>query len=265
MNDRGKIAMIYGGVAVISAALIAGGIYLSSQVPDQPVPEFSDVGTPKEEKFFPIKEDFSGVNQTGKEVKLSDLKGKVWVVTEFLAVCPHCGVRNGKDLTEIYNIFKDHPDFHMVCISVDPQNDTHEVFEDYGKVLGADPEDWWFMSHPDEKETHDYLEKVLGFMDVRLRKDPVDQQVNGRFAHDMGIMLVDREWNVIGKWPLFDAQSDEAKARDPHMYEKLKKELMDRIHEELDKNETAGIENLDEELPEEAPAPQAINEPAHDE
>ncbi|WP_052572870.1 SCO family protein [Haloferula sp. BvORR071] len=239
MNDRGKIAMIYGSVAVISAAFIGGMIYLGKQVPEQPVPNFTEVGTPKEMQFFQIKNDLSGVNQTGKEVKLSDLKGKVWVVTEFLAVCPHCGIRNGKDLSEIYHAFKDHPDFHMVNISVDPKNDTREVFQDYGKVLGADPEKWWFMSHPDEKETHDYLEKQLGFMGVRLRKDPVDQQVNGRFAHDMGIMLVDREWNVIGKWPLYDAASDEGRKQDPELYERLKKDMMDRIKAELEKNETA--------------------------
>jgi protein SCO1 len=242
MTDRGKIAMIYGSVVVISAAFIGGMIYLGKQVPDQPVPvvpDFTSVGTPKEEKFFAIQEDFSGVNQTGKQVKLSELKGKVWVVTEFLAVCPHCGIRNGKDLSEIYSAFKDHPDFHMVNISVDPQHDTQEVFADYGKVLNADPEKWWFMSHPNEQETHDYLEKRLGFMGVRLRKDPVDQQVNGRFAHDMGVMLVDRDWNVIGKWPLYDAASDEGKKQSPGLYESLKKELMERIEAELEKNETA--------------------------
>ena len=254
MNDRGKIAMIYGCVAVISAAVIGTAMYLGSQVPEQPAPDFSQVGTPKEKVFFPITEDFKGVNQAGTEVKLSDLKGKVWIVTEFLAVCPHCGVRNGKEMTSIYNEFKDHPDFNMVCVSVDPEADTQEMLSDYGKVMEANPANWWFMSHPNDKETHEYLEKKLGFMGVRLRQDPIDRQANGKYAHDMGIMLVDREWNVIGKWPLYDAQSDEAKRRDPEMYDKLKKELMDRIREELDKNETPGIDAMQEEEP---PAPLA--------
>ena len=269
MNDRGKIAMIYGGVAVISAALIAGGIYLSKQVPDQPMPEsvpdFSDVGTPKEDAFMPIKADFAGVNQDGKEIKLSDLKGKVWVVSEFFAVCPHCAVRNGVELKEIYEAFKDHPDFQMVCISVDPETDTPEKLQDYGKALGADAKNWWFVTHPDRQETHDYLEKTLGFFKVRERTDPLDRQSNGRYAHDMGIMLVDREWNILGKWPLYDAKSEEGRRRDPHLYEKLKKELMNRIHEELDKNETAGIEHLEGEVPGEPADPQTVNEPVKDE
>jgi protein SCO1/2 len=268
MNDRGKIIAIYSGVAVISAALIGGGMYLSHQVPDQPVPEitteFTDVGTPKEDVFLPIKADFTGVNQAGEQVKLSDLKGKVWIVSEFFAICPHCAVRNGDELKRIYEEFKDHPDFQMVCVSVDPETDTHEQLEAYGKALGADPKNWWFISHPNQQETHDYLEKTLGFFKVRERTDQLDRESNGRFAHDMGIMLVDREWNILGKWPLYDAKSAEGRKRDPHLYENLRADLISRLEAELEKNETAGTENLEEEHPAETP-PQAINEPAADE
>jgi len=261
--------MIYGGVAVISAAIIGGAMYLGRQVPEQPapevVPDFSDVGTPKEESLMPIKSDFTGVNQAGKEIKLSDLKGKVWIVSEFFAVCPHCAVRNGQELKSIYDEFKDHPDFQMVCISVDPETDTHEKLEAYGKALGADPKNWWFVTHPNEQETHDYLEKTLGFFKVRERTDKLDRETNGRFAHDMGIMLVDREWNILGKWPLYDAKSEEGRRRDPHLYEKLKQDLIERLETELDKNETPGIDSLDMEEPEEGDVPQSTNDPATDE
>ncbi len=247
MNDRTTIALIYSGVAVISAALIGGGIYLSSQVPEQPMPDFSDIGTPEEEAMMPIKADFGGVNQAGEEIKLSDLKGKVWVVSEFFAVCPHCAARNGAELRAIYDDFKDHPDFRMVCISVDPETDTHEKLADYGKALGADPANWWFVTHPDQQETHDYLEKTLGFFKIRERTDPLDRETNGRYAHDMGITIVDREWNIIGKWPLYDAKSEEGRRRDPHLYEKLKQDLWQRLEEELDKNETPGIDDIEDE------------------
>ena len=40
----------------------------------------------KAETFFQIRKDFTGVNQAGQPVKLSDLKGKVWLVAEFFAV-----------------------------------------------------------------------------------------------------------------------------------------------------------------------------------
>ena len=233
--------MIYGTVAVLSVDFIALMVYLGKQVPDQPLPDFSNVVAEKEAQLFQIQKDFSGVNQAGEEVKLSDLKGKVWVVSEFFAVCPHCAARNGVELKSIYEQFKDHPDFQMVCISVDPETDTHDKLEAYGKALGANPKNWWFMTHPNQAETHEYLEKELKFFAVRERTDPVDRESNGRFAHDMGITLVDREWNVLAKWPLYDAKSEEGRKRDPHLYEKLKKELENRVREELEKNETPGI------------------------
>jgi cytochrome oxidase Cu insertion factor (SCO1/SenC/PrrC family) len=253
MNERRRIVLIYSVVAVVSVIFLAFAVHLGSQVPEQEEPDFSNISAPKARTFFPIKADFSGVNQAAAPVKLSDLKGKVWIIAEFFAVCPHCAVRNGQELKSIYDEFKDHPDFHMVCVSVDPLTDTPERLIDYSKALGADPADWWFMSHPNEKETHDYMEKELGFFAIRERTDPVDIESNGRFAHDMGIMLVDREWNVVGKWPLADARTEEGRKRDPELYEKLKRELHDRLREELEKNETAGIDEL---LPDEETAPE---------
>lgn len=241
MNDRGKIGMIYGSVAVISAAILAATFYLGRQVPEQEVPVYSDVGIDKPETFFKLEKDLTGVNQAGEQVKLSDLKGKVWIVAEFFAVCPHCAVRNGQEIREIYEKFKDHPDFQVVCISVDPNTDTPERLVDYAEALGADASDWWFMSHPNEKETHEYLENEFGFFGIRERTDPVDAEANGRFAHDMGMMLVDREWNVVGKWPLADARSEEGRKLNPTLYEELREQLHQRIEAELEKNETPGI------------------------
>lgn len=244
MNDRRKIALIYGGVAVLSVAFLAFAIHLGNQVPEQDPPDFSAVGGEKAESFFPIRKDFDGVNQAGRPVALSELKGKVWIIAEFFAICPHCAVRNGMELKSIYDEFKDHPDFHAVCVSVDPLTDTPERLLDYSKALGADPADWWFMSHPNEKETHDYLEQELKFLRVRERLDPLDRESNGRFDHDMAITLVDREWNVIGKWNLFGARSEEGRKMDPLLYDKMKKQLHDRIREELEKNETGGVDPL---------------------
>ena len=254
MTNRGKIFAIYGAVAVLSVLIIGTAMYLGNRMPEQPQPDFHSAGAEKVGTFFPIEKDFTGVEQTGKQVKLSDLKGKVWLVAEFFAVCPHCAVRNGQELKSLFDQFKDHPDFHMTCISVDPTTDTPERLVEYSKALGADPAQWWFMSHPNEKETHDYLEKELKFIRVQERKDPADAEANGRFQHDMSNTLVDREWNVIGKWNLYGARSEEGRKQDPEAYERMKGELVSRLTEELDKNETAGIEHLAEEAPAEEAA-----------
>ena len=83
--------------------------------------------------------------------------------------------------------------------------------------------------------THDYLENTLRFFKIKRWRNEVDIASNGRFSHDMGFMLVNRDFEVIGKWPLVSARSDDAVERDPGLYGRLKLEMYARIREELDK------------------------------
>ena len=199
------------------------------------------MGKDKAPQWYPITKDLAATNQDKKPVKLSDLRGKVWIVAEFFAICPHCAVRNGEELRKLYDEFKGNPDFHIACISVDPENDNAERLAAYSEALGADSKNWWFLNAGDAKTTHDYLEHELKFFGIRERTDKADIETNGKYAHDLGFILVDREFKVIGKWPLADARSEEAKKREPDLYQKLKDELYARIRAELEKNETPGI------------------------
>jgi protein SCO1/2 len=241
MKRNTTIALFYTGVAVISAAILGLAFYLRSQYPEPDMSSVVNVGKETTDRWFEIGTDLTATNQDGKTVKLSDLKGKVWIAAEFFAICPHCAVRNGEELKKIEAEFGSHPDFHITCISVDPDNDKQEQLADYAKALSADSKNWWFLNAGDTKSTHDYLEKELKFFGIRERTDPADIEANGRYAHDLGFLLVDREFRVIGKWPLADARSEEARKLDPNLYQKLKKEMFDRIRMELEKNETPGI------------------------
>jgi protein SCO1 len=242
MTRTATIALFYTGVALISAAIVATAFWIRSGRPRPDLPPAVNTGREETVNWFPIQRDLQAVNQDNTPVKLSDLRGKVWIAAEFFAVCPHCAVRNGAELRQIYEAFKDHPDFHIACISVDPETDTPDKLADYSKALGADSNNWWFLNAGDADATHQYLEQELKFFGIRKRTDPADIEANGRYAHDLGFLLVDREFNVIGKWPIADARSEEAKQRDPGLYQRLKDELMNRIRTELEKNETPGIQ-----------------------
>lgn len=239
MNKKTTLIIFYTCVALICIAILCVVnlfIVPRIQAKAQSAEAFMDVGKQVETEWYPIEKDLSATNQAGDKVKLSDLRGKVWVVAEFFAVCPHCAVRNGTELRAIYDEFKEHPDFHVVCISVDPKEDDVEKLNDYSTALGADVKNWWFLNAGDEKETHEYLEKTLKFFGIRENTDPAVIEASGRFKHDMGIMLVDRNFTVIGKWPLADARSEEGRKLDPGNYERLKKEIFDKISTELEKS-----------------------------
>lgn len=233
-----QVILIYAAVAVLSMAFIWFMRGVADSLPEQPQPLVTDAGKAEAGTFFPIARDLELVNQLGEEVALSDLRGKVWLVAQFFAVCPMCAERNGAELVKIRDTFKDEEDFHMVCITVDPGTDSVDRLRDYGAALGADPQRWWFASAGDEARTHDYLEQELKFFRIRERKDPVDIETHGRFAHDLGFLVVDRDWNVVGKWPLADARSDEARRRDPELYERLRAEMDAAIREALGKDAT---------------------------
>ena len=238
MSRKTTIFLFYTGVVVICASIISLAMFVRKGIPTHknPPQELTVAsGRDTSAKWFPIAKDLSAVNQDNQPVKLSDLRGKVWIAAEFFAICPHCAVRNGAELREIYEEFKDHPDFHITCISVDPEMDKPEKLTDYAKALGAETKNWWFLNAGEPKATHDYLEQEMKFFGIRERKDPLDIEANGRYQHDMGFILVDRDFNVIGKWPLADARSDDAKKRDPTLYERTKKDLFDRIRTELAK------------------------------
>lgn len=235
MKRSSTIALFYTGIALVSAAILGTAFFLRSRLPEPELPVVANAGKQNVDSWFEIKNNLTATNQNGETVNLHDLRGKVWIAAEFFAICPMCAVRNGAELSELYNQFKSHPDFHIVCISVDPENDDTAKLADYAKALGADTSNWWFLNAGDEKETHRFLEDELGFFGIRERTDPVDIETNGRFAHDLGFLLVDRDLHVVGKWPLADARSEEARQRDPELYGKLKIDLTDRIRAELEK------------------------------
>jgi protein SCO1 len=233
MKKTTTITLFYVAVAVISVAIFALAFYLRAGLTKPELPIVAATGRNEAKQWFPIQQDLEGVNQQGERVKLSDLKGKVWLVAQFFAVCPHCAVRNGAELHALREEFANHPDFHMVCITVDPESDTQERLQEYAKALQADPADWWFLNTGDLAGTHRYLEQELKFFGVRERTDPSDIAANGRYAHDLGFLLVNRNFEVVGKWPLADARSEEARLRDPGLYDRLKGDLLNHIRMEL--------------------------------
>lgn len=242
MKRTTTIALFYTGVAVICIAIVSVAMWLGRGLnkPYQ-APIAVNTGKATVAEWFPIAKDLPAVNQENQPVKLSDLRGKVWLVAEFFAVCPNCAVRNGTELRKIYDEFKDNPDFHIACVSIDPETDKVEKLGDYAKALGAETKNWWFLNAGDAKTTHEYLEHTLKFMGIRNRIDPLDIETNGKYEHDMAFTLVDRDFNVIGKWDLVGSKSAEGQKIAPGLYQKSKDELFARIRLELAKKQSPGI------------------------
>jgi cytochrome oxidase Cu insertion factor (SCO1/SenC/PrrC family) len=236
MSRNLTITLFYTGIAVLSALILAIALWIRPSLTSTYKPPLAvDTGKVTTAEWFPIKEDLRGINQDGTQVGLHDLRGKVWLLAQFFAVCPQCAVRNGTEMRAIYDAFRDNPDFHVVCVTVDPKEDDQEKLADYAAALGAESKNWWFINAGEEKATHEYLEKQLGFFGIRERTDPLEIEAQGRFQHDLGLIVVNRDLEVVGKWSLADARSPEGRELEPKGYERQKAELLDRIRTELDR------------------------------
>lgn len=199
MTDKGKIALIYTTAAAISALILATTFYIrSSQIkPELVIPESVPLLT--------LEKDLTLTNQDGSEVQISDLKGQVWAFAQFYATCPMCAKRNGQGLKNLYQAFKDQPDFRLVCITVNPEEDTPETMKSYAESLGADTSNWLFLTGDPEK-LKDYMLHEMKYDPIQKREDPDEAIAKGALAHNMAIAVFDRNLTMLGRRDLYMAR-----------------------------------------------------------
>lgn len=232
MQERSKVTLIYTGVAVISVLVLGISFWLRGQkkkveAAQRPViAKIEEVGKEEPPVLRILTGDLEATNQMGETVRISELDGKVWVVSQFFANCPICLTHNSQDLIRLYREFGDHPDFHMVSITVDPERDQVDKLKDFAQAVGADSKNWWFLTG--EKEAlYRYLSEEMKYTPVKENPHLVGAK---RFAHDFGVQVYGRERRLVKVRDLVSA-----KEISPELYEKNYEELRSRIAERLEK------------------------------
>ena len=210
MTDKSRIIRIYSVVVLICALIIATALWIrSNQVKPAVGPYYS------EKTEFPplltLEKDIVLKRQDGEEVKISDLKGKVWAFAQFYATCPMCAKRNSQGLKSIYQKFKDDPDFRLVCITVNPEEDGVEQMESYADALDADASNWWFLTG-DPESLKDFMHKEMKYDAITKRTDPEEIAAQGALIHNMQIVVYNRDLSMVGRRNPYDARKDGEKA-----------------------------------------------------
>ena len=218
MSDKTKIILMYVGTAVLAVVLVGTFTWLRKAQEAKEREAMGEriatnVGREEKKEMVRLEKDLVATNQAGEEVRLSDLKDKVWIVAEFFAECPNCATRNGDHLKKLYEAYKDNPDFHVVCVSVDPEMDDVERLQQYAKNLGADTSNWWFLTGPKER-LHSYMEDEMKFLAIRERTNEADIAREGRWAHDMGLAVIGKGMVMKEKKDLLYAQEE-----NPELYD----------------------------------------------
>ena len=200
MTDKKKITLIYVGVALICALVLGMSFLLLGLKKVNKKDELPATGVGKEDvgDLVVLKSDFELQRQDGAEVKVTDLKDKVWLAAQFYATCPMCAKRNSSSLVEIYKEFKHEDEFVVTCFSVDPENDTEELLSSVRDGLKLEKNNWWFL-RAEREELWEFMTKEMLFTTIKERTDPIHVAQKGRWAHDMGYQLY-RGDTLVYKW-----------------------------------------------------------------
>ena len=88
---------------------------------------------------------FTLTERSGEEFDSRSLRGKVWLASVFFANCPGPCFRENQALADILRSIQD-PDFMVVSVTCDPENDTPESLRRYAERFEADPARWKFLT-----------------------------------------------------------------------------------------------------------------------
>ena len=88
-------------------------------------------------------EDFSLINQNGKNVNWQSYQGKVILLNLFFTSGKNYGVDfANKAMGGFANLYEKNKMMHFVSLSIDPVNDTPEILNGYAKRLNANAAKW---------------------------------------------------------------------------------------------------------------------------
>jgi len=92
--------------------------------------------------------DFALTDQTGKTVRLSEMRGEPVAVTFLYTRCPvatACPLTTAK-FSRLDAMLAQRKFGYLLVVTVDPEHDTPAVLADYAKMAGADPKRWKFLT-----------------------------------------------------------------------------------------------------------------------
>jgi protein SCO1/2 len=133
--------------------------------------------------------DFELTDQTQHQVKLSDLSGKVVLLTFGYSRCPnpdYC-LRLANNLAGVRNRFASRTprDLTLITIAIDPERDNGATLTQYAAVWKADPTNWHFLTGPLPE-----IKSVAGMFGMNFWRS------EGLLTHSLHTVIIDRSGNL---------------------------------------------------------------------
>jgi len=135
-----------------------------------------------------IEKNFKVWRQDESEGDLSDMAGEAYVIVPVLFSEPERWKATRGVLERLAERYKDRTDFHIICLTVDPENESPKKLAAFAEQLGAKLPGWW-LGATREESVHKFLKNVLKMETIPHRKD-------GRWDYDGTVVVVDRDRHI---------------------------------------------------------------------
>jgi protein SCO1 len=134
--------------------------------------------------------DFALTDQTGKELHLTQLRGKVVVLTFGYSRCPnpdYC-FRLSNNLAHVEKRFSTRAprDLVLLTIAIDPEHDQGETLTEYAAVWHADPALWHFLTGPLPD-----VKQVAAMFNMNFWR------AEGLLTHSLHTVIIDRNGKLV--------------------------------------------------------------------
>lgn len=132
-----------------------------------------------------IRKDLKVWRQDESEAGLLDLAGDVFVIAPVCFREPEGWATTRGILLELKERYAGREDFHLVCVTVDPENEPPKELANYAADLGAELPFWWLVATRDES-THKFLKN-------ELKASQLPHEADGKWVYDGSLVVVDRD------------------------------------------------------------------------
>ena len=139
---------------------------------------------------------FELLNQDGNTITDKFYNDKVYVVDFFFTTCPTICPKMTKNMLKVQNKFYGNPNFGIVSISINPNNDTPQVLKDYAKEYGATLKNWHFLTGD-----KDYIYTIANSGFTLYAGE--NSQAEGGFEHSGSFALIDKKGNIRSRFDNF--------------------------------------------------------------
>jgi protein SCO1/2/putative membrane protein len=159
---------------------------------------FSSLSFARAGEYDPLRQDLGPVKpfvlktSEGKTFEPAKLRGKVWVVHFFYTTCTEGCAKTAPNMAALQRAFARHQrDVALVSISLN--NDSPEDLRRYAGDLGADPEQWTFLTG-DTSTVHPIVQKVF----LETAQLSGSHERGKEVVHSFSFVLVDGAGEIRG-------------------------------------------------------------------